>query len=124
MIAPLMGAILAVALLPGPAGARAHPKRASAAATTVTLARGQKVYRGSGNKGLGTLRLKRTAKLTWRHRRGGRLRLETSAPRGRRFALVTTRFRTGSVRLRAGTYRGLRMLTRGGWRITLTVVNR
>jgi hypothetical protein len=34
---------------------------------------------------------------------------------------VITSSRSGSVRLRAGTYRGLRTLTRGGWRITITV---
>jgi hypothetical protein len=48
----------------------------------------------------------------------------TTAGRGRQFPLVITSSRTGSVRLRAGTYRGLRMLTRGGWRITLTVLKR
>jgi hypothetical protein len=102
------------------AGSGPRPERALVATGTVTLTQGQKIYRGSGNKDLGVLRLKRTAALTWRHPGGGRLRLLTSASRGRQFPLVTTTFRAGSVRLRAGTYRGLRVLTRGDWRITIT----
>lgn len=97
---------------------------APAATGTATLASGQKVYRGTGSRSLGALRLLRTAKLTWRHPSGGRLTLLTGAARGRQFPLVTTTFRTGSVRLRAGTYRGLRVLTRGGWRITITTLKR
>lgn len=95
-------------------------ERALAATPTVTLTQGKKIYRGSGNRSLGTLRLRRTARLTWSHPSGGRFRLLTSASRGLQFPLVTTTFRTGSVRLRAGTYRGLRVLTRGGWQITIT----
>jgi hypothetical protein len=94
---------------------------APASAATVTLATGQHVYRGQGNRSLGTLRLRHAAKLTWRHPHGGPLRLVTSAGRGREAPLVITNSRSGSVRLRAGTYRGLRTLTRGGWRITITV---
>jgi hypothetical protein len=119
----LLGAAVATAVAPATAGSATRSER-TAAATTVTLSQGQKIYRGSGNRSLGTLRLRRTARLTWRHPTGGRLRLLTSARRNRRFPLVTTTFRTGSVRLRAGTYRGLQMLTRGGWRITITIVNR
>jgi hypothetical protein len=98
--------------------------RSAAAPAMVTLSQGQKIYRGTGNRSLGTLRLKRTARLTWRHPQGGRFRLLTSATRGRQFPLVSTTFRTGSVRLRAGTYRGLRVLTRGGWRLTFTTQKR
>jgi hypothetical protein len=119
----LVGAAVATAVAPATAGSAARSER-TAAATTVTLSQGQKVYRGSGNRSLGTLRLRRTARLTWRHPPGGRFRLLTSASRNRRFPLVTTTFRTGSVRLRAGTYRGLQVLARGGWRITITIVNR
>jgi hypothetical protein len=119
----LVAAAVAAAVAPLAAGARSPSARA-AAAGTVTLGTGQKVYRGQGNRALGTLRLLRAAKLSWRHPQAGRLRLMTTAGRGRQFPLVITSSRTGSVRLRAGTYRGLRMLTRGGWRITLTVLKR
>jgi len=116
----LVGASAVLAVVPVAAGSATRAEWAPAAVGAVTLTQGQKIYRGSGNQGLGTLRLKRTAKLTWRHPGGGRLRLLTSASRGRQFPLVTTTFKSGSVRLRAGTYRGLRVLTRGGWRITIT----
>jgi hypothetical protein len=116
----LVGAALAAAVASGAASATTRSGRAPAADTTVTLTHGQKIYRGSGNSRLGTLRLRRTATLKWSHPGGGRFRLLTSASRSRRFPLVTTTFRVGSVRLRAGTYRGLEVLTRGGWRITIT----
>jgi hypothetical protein len=111
---------LLLALVTAAIGAAAAP----AATGTATLASGQKVYRGTGNRGLGALRLLRTAKLTWRHPHGGRLTLLTSAAGGRRVPLVTTTFKSGSVRLRAGTYRGLRVQTHGGWRITITALAR
>jgi len=120
----LVGAAVAVAAGPVATSAGARSEPAPAKARTVTLSQGQKIYRGTGNRSLGTLRLRRTARLTWRHPRGGRFRLLTSASRGRQFPLVSTTFRTGSVRLRAGTYRGLRVLTRGGWRITFTTQKR
>jgi hypothetical protein len=97
------------------------PAAPAAAPVTVTLGKGQHVYRGQGNRSLGMLRLLHAAKLTWRHPQGGPLRLVTSAGRGRQAALVITSSRSGSVRLRAGSYRGLRTLARGGWRITITV---
>jgi hypothetical protein len=102
----------------------ASSEAAPAAGRTATLASGQKVYRGTGNRSLGTLRVTRTARLAWRHPSGGRFVLMTSARRGQQFPLVTTTFRTGSVRLRAGTYRGLRVVARGGWRITITTLRR
>ena len=70
------------------------------------------------------LRLRRTAKLTWRHPAGGELRLLTSVRGGGQFPLVTTAARSGSVRLRAGTYRGLRVQATGGWRITAAIPKR
>jgi hypothetical protein len=110
------------AVLVAVAVAAAMTQAAPAAAPgTVTLGKGRHVYRGQGKRDLGTLRLLRAAKLSWRHPQGGGLRLVTSASRGRQFALVITSSRSGSVRLRAGTYRGLRTLARGGWRITITV---
>lgn len=119
----LVAAAVAAAAAPVAAVGRT-PSEPAPAARTVTLGKGQKVYRGQGNRGLGTLRLLRAAKLSWRHPQAGRLRLMTSAGRDLQFPLVITSSRTGSVRLRAGTYRGLRMLTRGGWRITITVLKR
>jgi hypothetical protein len=65
--------------------------------------------------------LRRTARLTWRHPRGGRLKLETGP---QRFPLVTTVKRSGSIKLRAGTYRELRVVTRGGWRIDTSTLSK
>jgi hypothetical protein len=120
----LVGAAVATAVAPVAAGSSARSQSAVKVASTVTLTQGNKIYRGTGNSSLGTLRLKRTARLTWRHPSGGRFRLLTRASRGRQFPLVTTTFRAGSVSLRAGTYRGLRVQTRGGWRITITTLKR
>ena len=120
-----IGVAVVVAAAPAAASSAARSERESAAAAqTVTLAVGQKVYRASGNQGLGTLRLKRTAALTWRHVVGGRFRLLTSAGRARQFPLVTTVLPTGSVRLRAGSYRGLLVQARGDWRLTITTLKR
>jgi hypothetical protein len=120
----LVGTAVAAAVAPVAAESSARSESARKVAKTVTLTQGQKVYRGTGNRSLGTLRLRRTARLAWRHPSSGRFRLLTSASRGRQFPLVTTTFRAGSVRLRAGTYRGLRVQTRGGWRITITTLKR
>jgi hypothetical protein len=117
-------ALVVIAAVAAAAGPMTASGTARSAASTVTPASGQKVYRGTANRSLGTLRVVRTAKLTWRHPSGGRLELLTSGSRGRRFPLVTTTFRTGSVRLRAGIYRGLRVQTHGGWRITITALRR
>jgi hypothetical protein len=106
------------------AAVTASSEAAPAPGKTVTLRSGQKVYRGTGNRSLGTLRVTRTARLSWRHPRGGRFVLWTNAGRGQQVPLVTTTFRNGSVLLRAGTYRGLRVSARGGWRITITTLRR
>jgi hypothetical protein len=90
---------------------------------TVVLNHGQRVYKGTGNTNLGGLQLGRTARLTWRHPRGGRLRLLTSGTGSTQYAVLTTAFRSGSVALRAGSYRGLLLQTGGGWRITVTTFN-
>jgi hypothetical protein len=122
---PRLTALLVIATVAATATTvAASSEAAPAAGKTVTLASGQKVYRGTGNTSLGTLRVTRTARITWGHPSGGRLRLMTSASRGQQFPLVTTTFRKGSVRLRAGTYRGLRVEARGGWRITITILRR
>jgi hypothetical protein len=106
------------------AAVAASSEAAPAPGKTVTLRSGQKVYRGTGSRSLGTLRVTRTARLSWRHPSGGRFVLWTSASRGQQVPLVTTTFRNGSVALRAGTYRGLRVAARGGWRITITTLRR
>ena len=116
-----MRARVTAALVAAAVAAAVAPAAPAAGPATVTLGTGQHVYRGQGNRNLGTLRLLHAAKLAWRHPQGGRLRLVTSGGRGRQAPLVITSSRSGSVRLRAGTYRGLRTLTRGGWRITITV---
>jgi hypothetical protein len=109
----LAGAVLAAGVAP-----------ASASARTVSLTQGRIVYRGTGDRSLGTLRLKHTAKLSWRHGHGGHLELSTSAAHSVRFPLVSTTSRTGSVTLRAGTYNGLRLTTAGAWRLTITTLKR
>jgi hypothetical protein len=119
-VTALVVAVAATAVTP--AGATAP--RARAALPAVTLDRGQWIYRGTGARSLGVLRLRRTAKLTWRHPGGGELRLLTSVSGGGQFPLVTTAARSGSVRLRAGTYRGLRVQAAGGWRITAAIPKR
>jgi hypothetical protein len=117
----LAATIVAAATAPVAAG-RPDAATAAVAARTVTLKHGQRIYRGTGNRALGTLQLTRTARLTWRHPRGGPLRLLTSASHGRRFVLLTTTARTGSVTLGAGAYRSLRLQARGGWRLTITTL--
>jgi hypothetical protein len=113
--------VLLVALLA--AGALAVAGSASAARPTpvLTLTKGTKTYKGTGTRSLGGLDLRRTARLTWRHPRGGRLKLETGP---QRFPLVTTVKRSGSIKLRAGTYRALRVVTRGGWRIDISTLSK
>jgi hypothetical protein len=120
LVTPRLRALLLAAAV---AGATSGAAAAATAPKTVVLQRGQHVYKGTANTSLGTLALGRTARLTWRHPRGGRLRLLTSGG-GSQFALLTTASRSGSVALRAGTYRGLRVQTRRGWRITVTTSTR
>lgn len=122
----IVAGLVAAVAFAVPAGAQsagvASAGGASAAATpSIRLSKGQHIYRGTGNRKLGILRLTRTARLTWRHPRGGRFRVLTKAGKSE-FPLVTTVARRGTVKVRAGTYRGLRAATRGGWRITITIL--
>jgi hypothetical protein len=112
------------ALVAAAVAAAVAPAAPAAAPPVVTLGKGRHVYRGQADRALGTLRLLRAAKLSWRHPPGGPLRLTTSAGRGRRAPLVVTSSHSGSLRLRAGTYRDLRTVTHGSWRITITVPRR
>lgn len=93
---------------------------APAGTTAATLEHGRQIYRGTGDRGLGVLHLTRTARLAWSHPRGGELRLLTSVSGGGQFPLVATNAGSGSVLLRAGTYRGLRVRAVGGWQITIS----
>jgi hypothetical protein len=113
--------VLLVALLAAGALAVAGSASAARSAPVPTLTTGTKTYRGTGMTSLGALGVRRTARLTWRHPRGGRLRLETGP---QHFPLVTTVMRSGSIRLRAGTYRQLRVVTRGGWRIDISTLSK
>jgi hypothetical protein len=74
----------------------------------------KKTFSGSGNRNLGTLRLRRSAVLRWRTRGG---LFQVSERHG--FLLVNTRARRGHVRIHRGTYRGVRVATRSRWTITI-----
>lgn len=113
----LLLAAAVAGIMPVAAGAAPAPAR-------VVLAHGQHVYTGTGNAGLPALQLDRTARLQWRHPRGGQLRVLTRDSRGARFILLATAFRSGSLTLRAGTYPALRVQARGGWRLTVTTLAR
>jgi hypothetical protein len=111
--------VLLVALLAAGALAVAGSAWAVRSARVPTLATGTKTYRGTGITSLGALGVRHTARLTWRHPRGGRLKLQTGP---QHFPLVTTVKRSGSIRLRAGTYRELRVVAGGGWRIDISIL--
>jgi hypothetical protein len=113
--------VLLVALLAAGALAVAGSASAARSAPVSTLTTGTKTYRGTGITSLGALRLRHTARLTWRHPRGGRLKLQTGP---QHFPLVTTVKRSGSIRLRAGTYRELRVVAGGGWRIDISILSK
>ncbi|MBA2517721.1 MAG: hypothetical protein H0V22_10490 [Solirubrobacterales bacterium] len=83
----------------------------------VVLDHGTKVFTGSGRTSLGLIRLRRKATLTWRHSSGGRLQITTGKTRP--FLLLSTTQAQGSIALRRGTYRAVRVITSGGWRIQL-----
>ena len=113
--------VLLVALLAAGALAVAGSAAAARPAPVPTLTTGTKTYRGTGITSLGALTVRHTARLTWRHPRGGRLKLQTGP---QHFPLVTTVKRSGSVRLRAGTYRQLRVVAGGGWRIDISILSK
>jgi hypothetical protein len=115
-LAVLLGALLAAGVL-----AVAGSASVARSAPVSTLTSGTKTYRGTGIMALGALSLRHTARLTWRHPHGGRLKLETGP---QRFPLVSTVKPRGSIRLRAGTYRGLRVVTGGGWRIEISTLSK
>lgn len=113
--------VLLVALLAAGALAVAGSASAARSAPVSTLTTGTKTYRGTGITSLGALNVRHTARLTWRHPRGGRLKLQTGP---QHFPLVTTVKRSGSIRLRAGTYRQLRVVAGGGWRIDISILSK
>ena len=73
-----------------------------------------RTFSGTGNRRLGTLRLRRSAVLRWRTRGGV---LQVSERHG--FLLVNTRARRGHVKIHRGVYRGVRVATRGHWTISI-----
>ena len=68
---------------------------------------------GNGNARLGTVRLHRAGVLRWRATAG----LQLYDRRG--FMVLTSRAHHGRLTLRRGVYRGLRVVTRGQWRIVI-----
>ena len=72
------------------------------------------IFKGSGTKRIGTIKLRRTATLRWRKGRGT---LRITGTRG--FRLLETRSRRGSITVRRGTYRRLTASAPSSWRITI-----
>jgi hypothetical protein len=109
----LAGVLVAVGLAASSAGiagaAEGHGVTVRAKEATF-----RKTFSGSGNKKLGTLRLRRSAVLTWRAR--GRL-FQVFEQHG--FLLVDTRAHRGHVKIHRGVYRRVRVATRGRWRISI-----
>lgn len=85
----------------------------AAESTQVTAAKSW-IFKGSGTKRIGTIKLRRTATLRWR-KGGGTLRI--TGTRG--FRLLETRSRRGSITIRRGTYRRLTASAPSSWRITI-----
>jgi hypothetical protein len=71
-------------------------------------------FSGRGAQRIGTIKLRRTARLSWRQGRGT---LRITGTRG--FRLLETRSRRGSITVRRGTYRRLAVSAPGNWRITI-----
>jgi hypothetical protein len=73
-----------------------------------------RTFSGTGNKRLGTLRLRRATVLNWKTGGGW---FQISDRRG--FRILYTRSARGHLTIRRGTYRGVRVTTQGKWRIVL-----
>lgn len=71
-------------------------------------------FSGTGTERIGTIHLRRTARLSWRKGRGT---LRITGTRG--FRLLETRSRRGSITVRRGTYRRLSVSAPRSWRITI-----
>lgn len=109
----LAGVLVAAGLVAGGAGI-AGAAEGGGVTVRAKEATFRKTFSGTGNKKLGTLRLRRSAVLTWRTR--GRL-FQVFEQHG--FLLVDTRARRGHVRIHRGVYRRVRVATRGRWRIII-----
>jgi hypothetical protein len=109
LVAVLAVAVLAAGL--GGVGQAAASKEGAGAAREAAY---QRTFSGSGNRRLGTLRLRRSAVLRWRTRGG---LFQVSERHG--FLLVNTRARRGHVRIHRGIYRGVRVATRSRWTISV-----
>ena len=101
----ILACLVAVALLAQPAIA-GEP-------STVTAAKTWR-FSGTGTKRIGTVNLRRTARLSWRKGRGT---LRVTGTRG--FRLLETRSRRGSITVRRGTYRRLVASAPSSWRIVI-----
>jgi hypothetical protein len=106
--------VLAVTVLAAGASGVGQAAASKEGAAGAREAAYNRTFSGSGNRRLGTLRLRRAAVLRWRTR--GAL-FQVSERHG--FLLVNTRARRGHVRIHRGTYRGVRVATRGRWTITI-----
>jgi hypothetical protein len=73
-----------------------------------------RTFSGTGNKRLGTLRLRRATVLSWKAGGGP---FQISDRRG--FRILYTRASKGHLTIRRGAYRGLRASAQGKWRIVL-----
>jgi hypothetical protein len=86
----------------------------TAATAGVREAAFKRAFSGSGNRKLGTLRLRRSAVLRWRTRGG---LFQVSERHG--FLLVNTRARRGHLLIHRGVYRGVRVAARSRWTISI-----
>jgi hypothetical protein len=73
-----------------------------------------RTFSGTGNKRLGTLRLRRATVMSWKTGGGP---FQISDRRG--FRILYTSAARGHLTIRRGTYRGVRVSARGKWRIVL-----
>jgi hypothetical protein len=92
----------------------AHASLATASGSPRVTAAKTWTFEGRGTKRIGTVKLRRTARLSWR-KGGGTLRI--TGTRG--FRLLETRSRRGSITIRRGTYRRLAVSAPSSWRITI-----
>jgi hypothetical protein len=113
MVKTLAALLIAAGLAVGTAGIGQAAARKDAPGA-VRQAAYKRAFSGTGNRKLGTLRLRRSAVLRWRTRGGV---LQISERHG--FLLLNTRARRGHLRIHRGTYRGVRVAARGHWRITI-----
>jgi hypothetical protein len=74
-------------------------------------------YAGNGDKAIGAMVIKTPVTLTWS---AAKPKIQVFTRSG--FVLVNSTKSSGSVRISQGTYRGVRVASRGSWTITLRPV--